>query len=88
LTPQASGNQEQKRQEEKRTWRAGVGSAKGAARTAKRVRNRLAPHSVLRVFIERSAKGAARTAKRVRNWLAPHSVLRVFLKDERNDSEG
>jgi hypothetical protein len=55
-------------------------SAKGVARTAKGVRNSLAPHSVLRVFLLRSAKGAARTAKRIRNKIAPHSVLRVFLK--------
>ena len=53
-------------------------SAKGAARTAERIRNRLAPHSVLRVFL-RSAKGAARTAKRIWNWLAPGSVFRESL---------
>jgi hypothetical protein len=28
-------------------------SAKGAARTAKRIRNKIAPHSVLRVFLKR-----------------------------------
>jgi hypothetical protein len=50
-------------------------SAKGAARTAKRTRNWLAPHAVLREALAhpcakflRSAKGAARTAKRTRNW--------------------
>jgi hypothetical protein len=52
-------------------------SAKGAALTAKRVRNCFATHSVLREF-PRSAKGAARTAKRVRNCFAPQSVLREF----------
>jgi hypothetical protein len=46
---------------------------------AKRASNRLAPHSVLRVFLK-SAKGAARTFKRIRNRFAPHSVLRVFLE--------
>src|ERR1700683_4370034 len=55
------------------------GSAKGAARTSKRIRNRPAPRSVLREFL-RSAKGAARTSKRIRNRLAPRSVLREFLR--------
>jgi hypothetical protein len=55
-----------------------AGSAKGAARTAKRFGNWPAPHSVLREFLS-SAKGAARTAKRFGNWPAPRSVLREFL---------
>ena len=58
---------------------AKINSAKGAARTAKDVRNKLAPHSVLRVIL-RSAKGAARTAKDVGNKFAPHSVLRVIRR--------
>ncbi len=57
-------------------------SAKGAARTAQRIRNLFAPRSVLRVFLK-SAKGAARITKGVGNWFAPHSVLRVFLKAQR-----
>ena len=35
-----------------------VKSAKGAARTAKDIRNRLAPHSVLRVFLKKSQTSA------------------------------
>jgi hypothetical protein len=54
-------------------------SAKGAAHTTNRTRNKSAPHSVLRVFLK-SAKGAAHTTNRTRNKSAPHSVLRVFLK--------
>jgi hypothetical protein len=54
-------------------------SAKGAAGTPKGIRNRFAPHSVLRVFLQ-SAKGAAGTPKGIRNRFAPHSVLRVFLQ--------
>ncbi len=64
-----------------------VRSAKGAARTAKRIRSKFALHSVLRVLLK-SAKGAARTSKRIRNKIAPHSVLRVLLKSwapERRD---
>ncbi len=56
-------------------------SAKGAASTAKRIRNKIAPRSVLRVLLK-SAKGAARTAKRTRNKIAPRSVLRVFPKSD------
>jgi hypothetical protein len=41
-------------------------SAKGAARTTKRIRNWLAPRSVLREFLK-SAKGAARTARDIRS---------------------
>jgi hypothetical protein len=54
-------------------------SAKGAARTGRRVENWFAPHSVLREFLK-SAKGAARTARRGKKWFAPHSVLLEFLK--------
>jgi CheY-like chemotaxis protein len=54
-------------------------SAKGAARTAKLLRNRFAPCSVLRELF-RSAKGAARTAKLVRNRFAPRSVLRELFR--------
>jgi len=52
-------------------------SAKGAARTTINVKNRFAPHSVLREFFK-SAKGAARTTINVKNRFAPHSVLREF----------
>jgi type I restriction enzyme M protein len=41
-------------------------SAKGAARTAKRIRNKIAPHSVLRVFLKNAGKGAC---------ILPHGVL-------------
>jgi hypothetical protein len=55
-----------------------LNSAKGAARTAARLRNCFVPHSVLREF-PRCAKGAARTAAGERNRFAPRSVWRASL---------